>query len=154
MANCTTANEVGVGIGIKVSWSLPANNGDAVNQYLIEIKTSGSSYSTELTFCNGADPIIVAQRYCIIPIWKLRAAPFSLTKNTVVSARAKAGNVKGLNGTYSLPNLAGGVIEVEPDAPSSPTRNSATTWNNFRADWNTLNCIAGSLPCGGATASI
>jgi hypothetical protein len=48
-----------------------------------------------------------------------------------VSVRAKAGNVKGLNGTYSLPNLAGGVIEVAPDAPSTPWRNIATTWNNF-----------------------
>jgi hypothetical protein len=98
---------------VKFSWSYPTDNGNAVNEYLIEFKDSNDNFVTYLDTCNGADPTIVSQRYCYIEMSTLWEAPFNLAKGAKIIARGMAKNIKGFNDTYSIetPSLFTLVVE-------------------------------------------
>ena len=90
-----------------------------MDEYLIEIKDVTDSYLPYLPSCDGADPTIVANRYCYVEMAVLRASPFSLAKGDKIVVRAMAKNLKGFNDTFSDTTLTSftTVIEIEPDAP-------------------------------------
>lgn len=78
--------------GVKVSWNLPLNNGNTVTGYRIEILqakaliTDPDVFSAETVNCNGLNSAIISQRFCIIPMSVLTAAPFNLVFDQLVQA--------------------------------------------------------------------
>lgn len=72
----TTFNEQ---TSVRISWTAPAfNGGKPVTKYEIKIKTKTSSFEVENSSCNGTESTILANAFCLIPITKLREAPFNL----------------------------------------------------------------------------
>jgi hypothetical protein len=90
------------------------NGGSPLLAYRVKILTSdGVNMSQSLTYCDGTDPSIRANRYCIIPMTALRGSPFLLTQSTIVKVTVEVLNVVG----YSIPstlNSAGADIRTEP----------------------------------------
>lgn len=75
------------GTNVRIEWIAPNNNGAAITQYKIEIlqnSLDGTSYYTQLTYCDGSTASIVTNRYCEIPTATLRALPFNLAYNTLI----------------------------------------------------------------------
>ena len=99
---------------MRIDWTLPTSNGEAITAYLIKIQAAdGLTYIEDLTNCNGADPTIRDQRYCEIPMSVLRASPYSLTYGMTVKAIVQAFNING-GGYFSQVNLVGATIQTVP----------------------------------------
>lgn len=76
IATVTITNE---DVLVRISWSAPSyNGGSPILGYRIKVKQQDGSYSEQSTYCNGMDPTIRANRYCIIPMTSLVSAPYHL----------------------------------------------------------------------------
>lgn len=139
---------------VKIAWDYPEDNGDSVDEYLIEIKDVTDSFLPYLPSCDGADPTIVANRYCYVEMAVLRASPYSLAKGDKIVVRAMAKNLKGFNDTFSDTTLTSftTVIEIEPDAPQPPFKGADTKFNVLHTYWTKFSDY--SLPAGGVTSAI
>jgi hypothetical protein len=101
---------------VLVSWTAPYNGGVAISSYTIWfLQSDGTTYSTELTNCNGNNNGIVSAASCLVPISVLRAAPFNLVWGASVSAKVSATNSAGQSLVSSAGN--GAVILTTPGAP-------------------------------------
>jgi hypothetical protein len=67
-------------------WNKPYDNSASIDIYEVYIQNSAGIYSKDLTYCNGADSVVIAELKCEIPMSVLRNAPYSLPFNTVVKA--------------------------------------------------------------------
>ncbi len=67
-------------------WNKPYDNSASIDIYAVYIQNSAGIYSKDLTYCNGADSVVIAELKCEIPMSVLRNAPYSLPFNTVVKA--------------------------------------------------------------------
>ena len=125
-----------------------------MNEYLLEIKDSGGTYQPYTPTCDGADPTIVANRYCYVEMSVLRASPFDLAKEDKIIVRAKAKNIKGFNGTFSDTTSSSftTVVETEPDAPVAPLKGADTKYNVLHTYWTKFTDF--SLPAGGVTSAV
>ena len=47
-------------VSVKLAWNYPQDNGDSVDEYLIEIRGKNSEFYTSLATCDGRNPTIVA----------------------------------------------------------------------------------------------
>ena len=123
------------GSNIVVSWTAPSDNGSTITSYTIKIKHNDSSFSTELTNCDGSDATIKATTQCTIPVTTLQASPYSLPDLSTVKATVLATNAEGPSGTSAeggtavLPNTA-----TAPDTPAAPT--TTVSGSNIIVDWN------------------
>jgi hypothetical protein len=99
---------------ITIQWEEPAANGNPISSYTIYIRESDEvTYSTELTSCDGSDPTIFANQYCIISSDTLQESPFNLPWGANVYAKLIATNVKG--DSLLSDGGFGGVILRQPD---------------------------------------
>jgi hypothetical protein len=55
--------------GVVILWSAPNSNYDTITAYNVEILNDlGTIWSNEVTNCNGANSIILANLQCVIPM--------------------------------------------------------------------------------------
>ncbi len=102
--------------GVTISWTAPNNGGSPITSYSISVRESNlSTYSTQLTNCDGTDAAIFAAMSCTIPISVLQSAPFNLPWGASVYATILATNIVGTSDA-STPG-SGGIILTNPDAP-------------------------------------
>jgi hypothetical protein len=87
---------------VKIVFTAPADNGDTITGYEIEIQYSdGTTYAEETTSCDGSDGTIMTNMYCTIPMATLRnAGSYNLVYGDLVVVRARAYNSIGY-GDYS-----------------------------------------------------
>jgi hypothetical protein len=97
------------GTSMKIEWTEPYNGGDPLTKYMIEIKGTNGSWNTEMTYCNGADPVIITSKFCAIPISVLIIAPFELIQGNLIEVRVRGVNRIG-DGLNSDVNLVGALI--------------------------------------------
>jgi hypothetical protein len=102
--------------GIKVYWGPDTHDGsDEIETYYIEILNGDdlTNWADELTDCDGSDPVIVAQTYCIVPMstW---TDTFGYGFDEAVYARVSASNSYGF-GPPSEQNTAQAAIRRVPD---------------------------------------
>jgi hypothetical protein len=75
----------------KIAWAQPTTNGAAITAYKIVIQQlTTTAYSETTTYCDGSDGTILAQKYCLVPMSALTAAPYSLPLGRLVVAQAQA----------------------------------------------------------------
>jgi hypothetical protein len=109
----TTTNS---GTDVVIDWSAPSNNGAEITSYQILIRQSdGTTFSEDLTDCNGSATVIVLTTQCTVPISTLTAEPYSLNGGDSVTVKVIATNVKGDSLDSSMGN--GATIIAPPDAP-------------------------------------
>lgn len=71
---------------VRIQWTAPTNGGNAFINYAIYIRESDlSTYSTETTYCDGSSATIISNQYCDIPFVILRASPFSLPLDALIT---------------------------------------------------------------------
>ena len=90
----------------------------------------------DTTYCNGADPQIVASLYCLIPMTELRSSPYSLLLGNLTVAKVRASNMNGWS-AYSVPNLSGAGVQTEPQQMTAVTRGPSTSQTSIEVDWVT-----------------
>ena len=63
---------------VKIHWTAPTyNGGSIVLGYRIKIlESNGFTLTEELTYCDGSDPTIKANKYCLIPMTTITGWPF------------------------------------------------------------------------------
>jgi hypothetical protein len=88
-------------VSVKLAWNYPQDNGDSVDEYIIEIRGKDGEFYTSLATCDGSNPVIVTNRYCFIFMDTLRNAPFNLVKGDRIVARGNSRNLKGFNASTS-----------------------------------------------------
>lgn len=89
-----------------------------------------------MTYCNGLEPTIKANRYCIVPMTVLVSDPYHLVQgHHNVFATIEALNVVGYSPTAI--NAEGGAIKTPPHSPpAGPQRNDlGTTDTQIKVDY-------------------
>jgi hypothetical protein len=100
-----------------MTWKAPYNGGNAISSYVILFGDStGTKFYPITSYCDGSSPSIVSQRYCDIPFTTLRAEPFKLVQDQLVTAKLAAKNIIG-TGAFSPVNTEGVTVQVDPLAP-------------------------------------
>jgi hypothetical protein len=113
MSTVTTSIDSSTG-GVKISWTAPADGSSTITSYSIEIKVKGTStYTADTTDCNGANALVMSNRYCVIPMSTLTSVTYGYIFDDLVVVRAKAVNAKG-SGSYSDDNSSGAKIRSVP----------------------------------------
>jgi hypothetical protein len=82
-----------VGAHVKISWVRPFRNHREVTSYQILLATSAGTFVESKALCDGEAQAAVM--YCLVGMHDLRAAPFSLTYDTLVRAKVLARNERG-----------------------------------------------------------
>ena len=136
MATPTTTIDSTTG-GVKISWTAPANNGNTLTAYLIEILDLAETTWSTTTHCDGSTSTIFSQRYCIIAMSALITTPFSLTLDTLVKVRISASNAVGF-GPVSSTNTDGARVRTIPTTMNDPERGDATTTTSIEVTWDAL----------------
>ena len=78
IATVTIDNE---DIVVRISWTAPTyNGGTPILGYRVKIVQQDGSSSEQANYCNGMDPTIRANRYCIIPMSALVNNPYLLVQ--------------------------------------------------------------------------
>jgi len=64
--------------GVKIQWSAPSSNGDAITSYVIEIANAlSTSWYEDTTNCLGSSTTVMANLYCIVPMSTLRTGLYN-----------------------------------------------------------------------------
>lgn len=109
-----------------IDWEAPSAQGSPITAYTISIRQSdGLTYDTELTSCDGTDPVIVSGTTCSVPIPALQAAPFSLPWGSSIYAKIIATNIYGSSANSDEGN--GAIILTIPDTPINFANNAVLT---------------------------
>jgi len=126
MVVATTTIDAATG-GVKIAWTAPASGGLALDAYKIEIADSQATpvWTVDATNCNGGAAPHFANKYCIVPVSVLTAAPYNLAFDALVKVRVSARNSKGY-GTVSPTNTVGAKIRRIPSAMAIPTVTSSS----------------------------
>ena len=116
-------------VNVKLEWIDPVSNYAAIDKYQILIADHNAvSYLESTTLCDGSLSLTIADKYCIIPMTALRAAPFNLEKLEFITAKVRVHNSRGWS-LLSDANIAGVTVATEPVQMSSP---SSTTGSDER----------------------
>lgn len=94
IAQVTITNEDTV---VRISWAAPSyNGGSPILGYRIKIQEQDGGKSEQMTYCNGLEPTIKANRYCIVPMTVLTSDPYHLVQgHHNIFATVEALNVVG-----------------------------------------------------------
>ena len=99
-----------------VSWVAPDDGGSPITSYTIYIREDDqSTYSLQLSNCDGSDQVIRDAAQCTIPVSVLKVAPFDLPWGEHVFAKVLATNIYG-SSELSLEGN-GAMITTNPDPP-------------------------------------
>lgn len=65
---------------VRISWTAPSYNGgyQIFGYRVMIVESDGVSSAIQITYCDGMDPTIKANRYCIVPMTAIVAAPYLL----------------------------------------------------------------------------
>lgn len=101
-----------------LTWDAPWNGGSDILSYTISFQHSDlTTYSEDVTICDGSVAEIISARTCTIASTVFTATPFNYAWGSSIYAKVYASNIKG----DSVESLAGNgaVILRVPDAPIS-----------------------------------
>jgi hypothetical protein len=86
MSALTTSYDSLEPTSVKISWNAAYDNSEPVSAYQILIQQHDSTYTEEITECDGSQDPVLSQLYCFVEVATLRAAPYSLTFDSLVVA--------------------------------------------------------------------
>ena len=125
---------------IRIYWTQPSWNFKTITAYQVLIQDHlGSTFSEELTHCDGSTSGILTSLYCDIPVSVLRSSPFNLILADPVVAKVRAYNERGWSSYSTLnvdPNIA--YIQTEPGTMNTPQRGSSTSIDRIEVTWAAL----------------
>lgn len=100
--------------GVKIEWTAPNSNSDAITAYKIEIlDTTDTTWTEDTTNCDGTNTLIKSNLECIIPMSVIIASPYSYTYGELVKVRVSAFNSFGQS-PVSATNTVGATVLTIP----------------------------------------
>jgi hypothetical protein len=73
-------------------------------------------YSQDLVNCDGTDPNVILNKYCMVPMSAFLASPFNLVQGSSIIARVSSKNA--INWSIASPlNTPGPLVQIIPTAP-------------------------------------
>lgn len=99
-----------------MTWIAPDNGGSPITHYTIYFRAvDGTTFFTQLDFCDGTNPIIRDSTSCVVPSIILHETVFNLPWSSHIYCKVVATNIYG----DSLESIEGdgAVILAVPDAP-------------------------------------
>ena len=108
-----------VGTSVQIAWSSDIkDNGSQISAYKILIKTSDSLF-VEDTLCDGENPVIFINTYCLLPMTRFLSSPYNLNQGDTIVATVSSRNTVGWS-EISTPNTIGQQVKQPPPiAPPS-----------------------------------
>ena len=83
------------GLNVRIAWSAPDANSEAIIDYQILIlKSDGVTWVEDTTDCLGTAPTVISNLYCDVPYTVLRTN-YGLPYNALVFAKVRARNANG-----------------------------------------------------------
>lgn len=141
MSEVTTTIDPTTG-GLKIAWSSAVSNSETITAYKIEIlDVTDTTWSQDLTNCNGANAVIMSNLYCIVPMSTLIASPFNYLYGDLVQIRISAQNTHGWSPVSST-NTLGETVRTKPVQMNTPTRGTSTTISQIQVNWVALTANA------------
>ena len=99
---------------MRIAWSSYINNNfEALDKYQVLIQDALGEFRDQLVSCDGTNLVIVAQRFCDVPMITLTSAPYSLSEGTLIRAKVRAHNKIGWS-VFSELNTLGVVAQTTP----------------------------------------
>lgn len=83
------------GENVDITWTEPGTGGSPVTNYQIRLMQNDGEYRPDLTYCDGGDATIKANRLCSVPVVYLKASPFFIEWAGPVYAKVTAINIYG-----------------------------------------------------------
>lgn len=90
------------GMYVQITWDAATDNHVPVTAYKVQIQAKDSSYSEQLTDCDGSKSATVTARSCLVPMVSLRVTPFNLEYLDKVIVKIAAYNARGWSSDYPL----------------------------------------------------
>lgn len=120
---------------IVIRWTAPISGGSPIIAYQILIRESdGTTYTEEMTYCDGADSTNFSDLQCTIPSAVLNSAPYNVPWGQGIYAKVAAINAYGISSFSDEGN--DGIIITNPDAPINFAEDlSARTLNAIGFSW-------------------
>lgn len=115
-----------VGTQVQISWIPLNSNGAQITQYKIELKAVDNSYQELTSYCDGTDPNVQANNYCLFPMSIFMDAPLSLQQGALIIARVAVKNDIGWT-LPSIDNTVGTLVQTKPQKPLAMTYDPALT---------------------------
>ena len=100
-------------IFVRIEWDLPYINSAEIEAYEVFVANNLGEFILEQTYCKGDVEPVLSERYCEIPMIKLREGVYSLEFNGLVSAKLKARNMYGWS-MVSDANTEGALVQTQP----------------------------------------
>ena len=103
-----------------MSWLPPYDGGSPIASYQVVFGNDADpqEFSEITAYCDGASYTTLANRYCDVPMAIFRGAPLNLAFKDLIVAKVAATNLIG-QGTFSVANTVGLLVQTEPFAPES-----------------------------------
>jgi hypothetical protein len=90
---------------VKVMWVAPYAHEDPIDAYQILFQKADGSFVEDLSRCDGSDPSIVLQEFCLVPMLEIRPLT-GLAVDQIIKAKVRAHNSNGW-GAFSELNIEG-----------------------------------------------
>jgi hypothetical protein len=126
MAAVTTTRD---GLDLTASFTAPATNGAAIEEYEILLWSPKDSAYLEHPNCDGAQSAIQTSKTCSFAFLHLNAT-YQYNTGDLVLFKARARNADGWGG-FSAPNSLGSTIMTVPAAIDAPVEGAATSMSQI-----------------------
>lgn len=100
--------------GIVLHWAAPSERGSAIEAYKIEIANKAQTSWSEVSSCDGADPVVRDALQCIVPMSTFTGPLFGYVFDDVVYVRVSAKNHYGFGAISPACDATGARIRVVP----------------------------------------
>jgi hypothetical protein len=84
-----------VGDNVVMSWTAPYDQGSAITAFRVYFQRQDGDWNVDFTFCDGADPTILAAMTCEVPSDTFVSAEYNLAWGDDLYARVEAVNIYG-----------------------------------------------------------
>lgn len=119
---------------ITIAWTAGSDNNDGITAYRVKIEDSSATGQEDTAECDGSDSDIISDLACTFTMATLLDAPYSLVVGDSIIVTVEAYNNYGWSAA-SIDSDGVLLVQTEPDTPSIPTRDSATTSSSLVVDW-------------------
>lgn len=103
-----------VNLDLQISWDAEDDNYSPIISYIVKIGTQdGLTFLESMVYCDGSTSQVLSNKICLVPVSKLRQAPWNLQFDKLVQAVVQSCNRNGCSAP-SEKNLVGARIQTEP----------------------------------------
>lgn len=114
-----------VAADVIITWTAPTDNGSPITSYRLTLGQQDSTFSQEMSYCDGSIASVINSLECTVPFAILTASPYNLQLGDSVYAKVIAINFYGESVESDAAN--GATILLVPSAPVNLREDTVVT---------------------------